>query len=245
MSLAYLVDKDWVIDHFHGVEVVTRKLEELRPAGLAISVVSLAELYEGIHYSRDPARLREFARWLEQLGGTDLPIPPDPTVLWAIFKRDYERRAGAVFLALSFHENQTLKDVGKAIKEAVARFNEEHTDAPLTPVRVDEQRGGGYEIPARVFQDIDRSELLIADLTDELPNVYCEVGYAKSRGIPFVLTFHKKDGTVVAPWDRESGGNRVHFDLAAFRHIAYDNPLDLRDKLKVELDAWFLEGHAP
>ena len=57
MRLAHLVDTDWVIDHFHGVEGVTRKLEELRPAGLAISVVSLAELYEGIHYSRDPAGL--------------------------------------------------------------------------------------------------------------------------------------------------------------------------------------------
>jgi tRNA(fMet)-specific endonuclease VapC len=26
VSLAYLVDTDWVIDHFHGVEGVTRKL---------------------------------------------------------------------------------------------------------------------------------------------------------------------------------------------------------------------------
>jgi len=58
VSLAYLVDTDWVIDHFHGLEGATLKLEELRPAGLAISVVSLAELYEGIHYSRDPARGR-------------------------------------------------------------------------------------------------------------------------------------------------------------------------------------------
>ena len=66
MSLAYLVDTDWVIDHFHGVEGVTRKLEELQPAGLAISVVSLAELYEGIHYSRDPVRGREvLARFLD------------------------------------------------------------------------------------------------------------------------------------------------------------------------------------
>ena len=65
MSLVYLVDTDWVIDHFHGVESVTRKLEELRPAGLAMSIVSLAELYEGIHYSRDPARSHEvLARFL-------------------------------------------------------------------------------------------------------------------------------------------------------------------------------------
>lgn len=73
MSLAYLVDTDWVIDHFHGVEGVTRKLEELRPAGLGISIVSLAELYEGIHYSRDAARGREvLTRFLD--GVTVLPL---------------------------------------------------------------------------------------------------------------------------------------------------------------------------
>jgi hypothetical protein len=33
--------------------------------------------------------------------------------------------------------------------------------------------------------------------------------------------------------------NRIHFDLAAFRHIAYDNPLHLRDQLKVELSTLF------
>ena len=52
MSLAFLVDTDWVIDHFHGIPAVTRKLEELRPAGLALRVISLAELYEGVHYSK-------------------------------------------------------------------------------------------------------------------------------------------------------------------------------------------------
>ena len=73
MSVSHLVDTDWVIDHFHGVEGVTLKLEELHPTGLAISVVSLAELYEGIHYSRDPARGREvLARFLA--GVTVLPL---------------------------------------------------------------------------------------------------------------------------------------------------------------------------
>ncbi|MEK7446545.1 MAG: type II toxin-antitoxin system VapC family toxin [candidate division NC10 bacterium] len=73
MSLAYLVDTDWVIDHFHGIAAVTRKLEELRPAGLALSVISLAELYEGVHYARDPARSRAvLTRFLEAV--SVLPI---------------------------------------------------------------------------------------------------------------------------------------------------------------------------
>ena len=56
MTGGYLVDTDWVIDHFNGIRAVTGRLQQLRSAGLAISIVSLAELYEGIHYSLDPTR---------------------------------------------------------------------------------------------------------------------------------------------------------------------------------------------
>jgi tRNA(fMet)-specific endonuclease VapC len=57
--MKYLIDTDWVIDHFHRIERVTRRLEELAPQGLALSIVSLAELYEGVYYSRDPAESEE------------------------------------------------------------------------------------------------------------------------------------------------------------------------------------------
>ena len=33
-----------------------KKLRSLRKEGLAISVISLAELYEGVYYSKDPER---------------------------------------------------------------------------------------------------------------------------------------------------------------------------------------------
>ena len=59
MTLGYLIDTDWVIDHLNQVERVVRRLQELRPHGLALSVVSLAELYEGVHYSRDPDRSQQ------------------------------------------------------------------------------------------------------------------------------------------------------------------------------------------
>lgn len=56
MTIGYLVDTDWIIDHFNGIGAITERLQQLRPEGVAISIVSLAELYEGVHYSRDPAR---------------------------------------------------------------------------------------------------------------------------------------------------------------------------------------------
>ena len=55
MKIAYLIDTDWVIDHLNKIDKVTQKLKELRPAGIALSVISLAELYEGVYYSKDPA----------------------------------------------------------------------------------------------------------------------------------------------------------------------------------------------
>ena len=50
----FLIDTDWVIDHLNEVERVTARLQELAPEGLALSVVSLGELYEGVYYSREP-----------------------------------------------------------------------------------------------------------------------------------------------------------------------------------------------
>jgi tRNA(fMet)-specific endonuclease VapC len=62
--MKYLIDTDWGVGHFRRVERITRKLDELVSEGLALSIISLAELYEGVFYSRDPlqseASLREF-----------------------------------------------------------------------------------------------------------------------------------------------------------------------------------------
>jgi len=54
MKISYLIDTDWIIDHFNKRDKVTQKLRELRPAGIALSIISLAELYEGVIYSKDP-----------------------------------------------------------------------------------------------------------------------------------------------------------------------------------------------
>ena len=52
--MRYLVDTDWVIHHLHGVGRVTTRLDELRPEGVGTSIVSLAELYEGLSNPADP-----------------------------------------------------------------------------------------------------------------------------------------------------------------------------------------------
>jgi tRNA(fMet)-specific endonuclease VapC len=59
MTIRYLIDTDWVIDHLNQIERVVDRLKELRSQGLALSIISLAELYEGVQYSRNPEQSRQ------------------------------------------------------------------------------------------------------------------------------------------------------------------------------------------
>ena len=52
--LRYLVDTDWVIDYQHGRPGTVSRLDALLPQGVGISIVSLAELFEGQANSADP-----------------------------------------------------------------------------------------------------------------------------------------------------------------------------------------------
>jgi predicted nucleic acid-binding protein len=56
MKLSYLLDTDWIIHYLNGYREVVKKLSTLRNEGLAISIVSLAELYEGVYYSTRPVK---------------------------------------------------------------------------------------------------------------------------------------------------------------------------------------------
>ena len=52
--MRYLVDTDWVIHYLRGSQNVVDRLDELASQGLSVSVISLAELYQGVFHSGDP-----------------------------------------------------------------------------------------------------------------------------------------------------------------------------------------------
>lgn len=54
-----LVDTDWVIDALNGKRSALLTLRELAPEGLALSVVSYGELYQGATYGREPVSALE------------------------------------------------------------------------------------------------------------------------------------------------------------------------------------------
>lgn len=75
MTLRYLIDTDWIIHYLNGRPDIVSRLNTLRDEGCAVSVVSLAELYEGVYNSSNPAgnenALNDFLRGVTVLGIDD------------------------------------------------------------------------------------------------------------------------------------------------------------------------------
>ena len=67
--MRYLLDTDWVVHCLHGIEAVATRLNQLTPDGVGLSIVSMAELYQGVFYSTDPIgnerALRDFLSEVE------------------------------------------------------------------------------------------------------------------------------------------------------------------------------------
>ena len=90
--MQYLIDTDWAINCLRQVEGTTRRLNELLPVGVGISLVSLGELYDGVYGNPDPdASERRLLEFLAPIELVDLD-----TEICRIFARERYRlrRAG-------------------------------------------------------------------------------------------------------------------------------------------------------
>ena len=54
--MRYLVDTTWVIEYLRGNQDIIQRMQSFRGDGVAIAIVSLAELYEGVFRSNNAAR---------------------------------------------------------------------------------------------------------------------------------------------------------------------------------------------
>lgn len=102
----------------------------------------------------------------------------------------------------------------------------------LDPKRVDKHNEGRL-LKSEIVSFIQDSPIIVADLTNERPNCYLEVGYAmgldKFRNL--ILTA-RKDHDPDRP-NRNPGDPKVHFDLSGY-DILYWDPNDF-DGFKIEL----------
>jgi hypothetical protein len=89
--------------------------------------------------------------------------------------------------------------------------------------RVDEQVFHKENILERIYNQINASDFLVAEMSGRNPNVFYEVGYADAKNKLCILI--------------TSDANDIPFDLKHHRHIAYGNSIStLRKQLLTEID---------
>lgn len=106
------------------------------------------------------------------------------------------------------------------------------SQAEVEPRRIDVDNEGGL-LKAEIVEFIQRSDIIVADLTNERPNCYLEVGYAMGlgRNQQLVLTVRRDHLPGGAGFRPE--GPKVHFDLAGYDLLMWE-PDDL-DSFRAEL----------
>lgn len=81
------------------------------------------------------------------------------------------------------------------------------------------------QIDDRIVAEIRRSGLVVADFTGGRGGVYFEAGFAMGLGIPVIWTC------------RADHIQHVHFDTRQYNHILWEHPGDLREKLRLRIEA--------
>ena len=73
--LRYLIDSDWSINYLRGARDYVERVRGIAADGIGLSIISLAELYEGVYSSTNPsmseAALKNFLELVEILGLDD------------------------------------------------------------------------------------------------------------------------------------------------------------------------------
>ena len=103
----------------------------------------------------------------------------------------------------------------------------------LDPKRVDKHNQGRL-LKSEIIAFIDSSEIIVADLTNERPNCYLEVGYAMGvdKFQNLILTA-REDHNPDHP-EHKRGGPKVHFDLSGY-DVLFWSPKNL-DAFRSELE---------
>lgn len=168
-------------------------LKKISPFEFLVAMVAVTQDISQVNPQRNMKLLNEIVR--EQLDIHDI-----------IFEAFIQKQ---IFIAMSF--NKDMKHAREAIIRAVknCKFN---------PVLIDIKEHNNFIVP-EIFTEIDKSDMVIADLTQQKTGVYLEAGYAMGQKKPVILSCCEDDF-----------GNK-HFDVAQINTIVWKNEDDLEQRL--------------
>jgi len=200
-------------------------------------------LFDGVlhnHYGANPeAMVREIERLL-----FDIPNSQDLDNL----SREILGRVSEMATQLGRQHSASQKEIGKphdpgyvfiimpmsreisSLPDTLATIKRACRAVQMRGSRIDDRANTG-QITENIHDNIRLAEYVIADLTDERPSVYYEVGYANALGKPILLVAKAE--------------TNIHFDLQGYRTERYHNYRELEGSLKKWLRALKKESRKP
>ena len=125
--MGYLIDSDWIVDHLADDDAANRLLSQLSDEGIAISIISYIELYQGVLRSPTPEeaerKLKAFIETVSLLSISPAVARPCAHVRETLRKqgKEFRRRAFDLLIAATALEhNLTL----------VTRNRKDYEDVP-------------------------------------------------------------------------------------------------------------------
>lgn len=103
----------------------------------------------------------------------------------------------------------------------------------LDPKRVDKHNEGGL-LKSEIISFIEGSEIIVADVTNERPNCYLEIGYAMGVDKFRNLILTARDDHNQGSPKHTPGGPKVHFDLSGY-DVLFWHPADV-EGFRAELE---------
>jgi len=102
----------------------------------------------------------------------------------------------------------------------------------LDPKRIDQDNSGNL-LKKEIVEYIEKAEIIIADITNERPNCYLEIGYAMGLDKYKNLIFTVREDHYHESQNYIKGGPKIHFDVSGYDILFWD-PNNL-DKFKTSL----------
>ena len=125
---------------------------------------------------------------------------------------------GKCFVAMSFDEDLKKPIFHDGIEPAI------RIDCKMEPVRIDLVPHNDNIID-KIIAEIRTCQFMVADFTGNKAGVYFEAGFAKGLGREVIWTC------------RKDHFENIHFDIAQFSHIVWQDPHDLRTRLADRIKA--------
>ncbi len=120
-------------------------------------------------------------------------------------------------------------------------------DANLNPKRIDFDDEGNL-LKKEIVEYIENADIIIADLTNERPNCYLEIGYAMGLDKYKNIIFTAREDHLPESPNFKKGGPKIHFDVSGYNILFWDksNLEEFADKLTEQINRRLsIIGNAP